>query len=168
MSCVGRERIFEYFSRANGTRMSIVRLNYASELRYGVLLDIAQRVNAGQAVSLSMGYLNTIWQAEASAMSLQSLAVATSPPNVINITGTELLSVKTIAKEFGEALGRPVYFEGSESSDALLSDARKSHELFGSPRIHSGQMIEWIADWVKRSGPTLAKPTHFEDRAGNF
>ena len=168
MSCVGRERIFEYFSRANGTRMSIVRLNYASELRYGVLLDIAQRVNAGQAVSLSMGYLNTIWQAEASAMSLQSLAVATSPPNVINITGTELLSVKTIAKEFGEALGRPVYFEGSESSDALLSDARKSHELFGSPRIHSGQMIEWIADWVKRRGPTLAKPTHFEDRAGNF
>ena len=148
--------------------MSILRLNYASELRYGVLLDIAQRVNSGQAVSLSMGHLNTIWQAEASAMSLQSLAVASSPPNVINITGPELLSVKSIAKEFGGVFGKPVRFEGSESSDALLSNARKSHELFGVPQICSKQMIEWIGDWVRRDGSTFAKPTHFEERAGNF
>lgn len=168
MSCVGRERIFEYFSRANGTRMTMLRLNYASELRYGVLLDIAQRVNSGQSVSLSMGYLNTIWQAEASAMSLQSLAVASSPPNVINITGPELLSVKTIATQFGEALRKPVRFEGSESSNALLSNAQKSHDLFGAPQVASTQMIQWIADWVKRDGLTLAKPTHFEERAGNF
>jgi hypothetical protein len=168
MSCVGRERIFEYFSRNKDTKMSILRLNYANELRYGVLLDIAQRVKAGQAVSLAMGYLNTIWQAEASAMSLQSLTVASSPPNVINITGSELLSVKSIAKQFGEVLGMPVRFEGSESSDALLSNARKSHELFGLPRICSKQMIEWIADWVKKDGSTFAKPTHFEERTGNF
>ena len=168
MSCVGRERIFEYFSRNKGTKMSILRLNYASELRYGVLLDIAQRVKSGQAVSLSMGHLNTIWQAEASAMSLQSLAIASSPPDVINITGPELLSVKSIAKQFGEVLGKPVRFEGSESNDALLSNARKSHELFGMPQICAKQMIEWIGDWVKRDGSTFAKPTHFEERTGNF
>ena len=168
MSCVGRERIFEHFSRANGTKMTILRLNYASELRYGVLLDIAQQVNSGQAVFLSMGYLNTIWQADASAMSLQALAVASSPPNVINITGRELLSVRAVAKDFGAALEKNVIFEGRESSDALLSNARKSRELFGPPQIQAGQIIEWIADWVKRNEPTFAKPTHFEERQGYF
>ena len=168
MSCVGRERIFEHFSRANGTRMTILRLNYASELRYGVLLDVAQKVNAGRAVSLSMGHLNTIWQAEATAMSLQSLGVATSPANVVNISGPEVLSVRAIAEEFGKRMGKAVRFEGSEAGDALLSDARKAFELFGKPRIDAKQMIEWIADWVKRDGATLEKPTHFEERAGNF
>lgn len=168
MSCVGRERIFEHFSRANRTKMTILRLNYASELRYGVLLDIAQRVNAGQPVPLSMGYLNTIWQADASAMSLESLRCATSPPNVINITGPELLSVRSVAEEFGKRLGKPVHFEGTESSDALLSNVAKSYELFGRPRVSAQQIICWIADWVRRGGTTLAKPTHFEDRAGNF
>jgi nucleoside-diphosphate-sugar epimerase len=168
MSCVGRERIFAHFSRARGTLMTILRLNYASELRYGVLLDIAQRVKSEQAVSLSMGYLNTIWQADASAMSLQSLAVASSPPNIINITGRELLSVQAVAKEFGAALEKDVIFEGRESSDALLSDARKSRELFGPPQIQARQIVEWIADWVKRNEPTFAKPTHFEERAGHF
>lgn len=168
MSCVGRERIFEHFSRANGTRMTILRLNYASELRYGVLLDVAQKVNAGRAVSLSMGHLNTIWQSEASAMSLQSLGVATSPANVVNITGPEVLSVRGIAEEFGKRMGKAVRFEGSEAADALLSDARKAFELFGRPQIDAKQMIGWIADWVKRDGATLEKPTHFEERAGNF
>ncbi len=168
MSCLGRERIFEHFSRANQTKMTILRLNYASELRYGVLLDIAQRVNAGQPVSLSMGYLNTIWQADASAMSLQSLPLAAVPPNVINITGPELLSVRIVAEEFGKKLGKPVRFEGTESSDALLSNAQKSYELFGRPRLSAHQLIDWIADWVKRGETTLAKPTHFEERAGHF
>lgn len=168
MSCVGRERIFEHFSRANKTKMTILRLNYASELRYGVLLDIAQRVNAGQSVSLSMGHLNTIWQSDASAMSLESLRCATSPPNVINITGPELLSVRGVAEEFGNRFGRSVRFEGVESSDALLSNAAKSYELFGRPRVSTQQIINWIADWVRSGGTTLAKPTHFEERAGHF
>lgn len=168
MSCVGRERIFEHFSRMNKTPMTILRLNYASELRYGVLLDIAQRVNAGHPVSLSMGYLNTIWQADASAMALESLAHATAPPNVINIAGPELLSVQQVAKEFAQRLGKPVRFEGTESSDALLSNARKSFELFGRPDVSVQQMVDWIADWLKKGGPTLAKPTRFEDRAGRF
>ena len=168
MSCVGRERMFEYFSRANQTKMTILRLNYASELRYGVLMDIAQRVNAGQAVLLSMGYLNTIWQADASAMSLESLRCASSPPNIINITGPELLSVRSIAEEFGKRLSKPTRFEGTESGDALLSNARKSYELFGRPRVSTQQMIDWIADWVRKGGTTLAKPTHFEERVGRF
>lgn len=168
MSCVGRERIFEHFSRMHKTRMTILRLNYATELRYGVLVDIAQRVHAGHAVSLSMGHLNTIWQADASAMALESLACTTSPPMVINITGPDLLSVRHIAEEFGKRLGKPVRFEGTESSDALLSNATKSFELFGRPRVSVKQMIDWIADWIKEGGTTLAKPTHFGERVGRF
>ena len=168
MSCVGRERIFEHFSRANHTKMTILRLNYASELRYGVLLDIAQRVYAGQPVSLSMGYLNTIWQADASAMSLESLRFVTNPPNVINLTGPELLSVRNVAEEFGKKFGKQVHFEGTELSDALVSNAAKSYELFGRPRVSARQIIDWIADWVRKGGAALAKPTHFEERAGNF
>ena len=168
MSCVGRERIFEHFSRSNHTKMSILRLNYATELRYGVLLDVALRVNAEQAVPLSMGYLNAIWQRDASAMSLQSLAVASMPPNTINIAGPELLSVRQVALDFGTRLKKPVRFEGVESADALLSNAEKSNQLFGRPSIGADQVIAWIADWVRRGGTTLAKPTHFEERAGRF
>ena len=168
MSCVGRERIFEHFSRANKTKMTILRLNYACELRYGALLDIALRVNSGQPVWLSMGYLNTIWQADASAMSLESLRYAATPPGVLNITGPELLSVRSIAEQFAKKLGKPVRFEGTESSDALLSNAAKSYELFGRPRVSAQQIIDWIADWVRKGGLTLAKPTHFEERVGHF
>jgi nucleoside-diphosphate-sugar epimerase len=168
MSCVGRERIFEHFSRANHTEMSILRLNYAAEMRYGVLLDIALRVNTEQPVALSMGFLNAIWQAEASAMSLQSLVHATSPANIFNITGPELLSVRSVAEEFGKLLNKPVRFSAEESSDALLSNAEKSHQLFGAPTVNVQQVMVWIADWVRRGGSTLAKPTHFEERAGRF
>jgi len=168
MSCLGRERIFEHFSRINDTRMSILRLNYATELRYGVLVDIAQRVYAGHPVSLSMGYLNAVWQGDASAISLQTLGIASAPPFVINIAGPELLSVRRVAEQFGERLHKPVRFEGEESADALLSDAKKSQELFGHPRVDAHQLIAWIADWISRGGATLAKPTHFEERAGRF
>jgi len=168
MSCVGRERTFEYFSRKHNTRMTILRLNYATELRYGVLLDIALQVHAGRAVRLSMGYLNAIWQADASAMSIESLGCATSPPNVINIAGPELLSVRWVAEEFGKRLNKPVIFDGEESSDALLSNAQKSYQLFGRPRVSAQQIMDWIAEWVGKSGTTLAKPTLFEERAGRF
>jgi uncharacterized protein YbjT (DUF2867 family) len=168
MSCLGRERIFEHFSRANQTRMSILRLNYATELRYGVLVDIGQRVSAGQPIPLSMGYLNAIWQGDASAMSLQALGSASVPPFVINIAGPELLSVRRVAEQFGKRLHKPVRFDGEESADALLSNAKKSYELFGHSCVDAAQLIAWIADWVSRGGATLAKPTHFEERAGNF
>src|SRR5437870_9561279 len=168
MSCLGRERIFEHFSRRNETRMSILRLNYATELRYGVLVDIAQRVYAGQPVPLSMGYLNAIWQGDACGMSLQALGSASVPPFVINLAGPELLSVRRVAEQFGEFWHKPVRFEGQESCDALLSNAKKSYELFGRPRVDAEQMITWIADWASRGGATSAKRTHSEERAGRF
>jgi nucleoside-diphosphate-sugar epimerase len=168
MSCLGRERIFEHFSRANETKVTILRLNYASELRYGVLLDIAQKVHSRRPVSLSMGYLNTIWQRDAAAMSLESLPHASTPPNVLNITGPETLSVRWLADEFAIRLGKAAKFEGEETSDALLSNASKTFALFGKPPVGIGQLLDWIADWVARGGASLAKPTHFEERAGRF
>ncbi len=168
LSCLGRERIFEHFSRTNRTKMSIIRLNYAVEVRYGVLLDIAQRVFSGQAVPLAMGHLNAIWQADAAAMSLQSLSYASTPPFVINVTGPEVLSVARIAGQFGELFHKPVRFEGSEAEDALLNNAGKAFQLFGHPRVGIDQILSWIADWVTRGGETLEKPTHFENRRGDF
>jgi nucleoside-diphosphate-sugar epimerase len=168
MSCLGRERIFEHFGRTAKMSITILRLNYASEMRYGVLLDVAKRVYAEQAVPLSMGYLNAIWQGDASAMSLQALGLASAPPFVINIAGPELLSVRSVAEEFGRLFQKPVRFEGVESNDALLSDAGKAFDLFGYPRITVAQVIMWIADWIARGGATSTKPTHFEERAGRF
>lgn len=168
LSCLGRERIFEHFSRTHQTQMSILRLNYAVELRYGVLLDIAQRVITGQVVPLEMGHLNTIWQADAASMSLQALNYASSPPFVINIAGPELLSVARIAGQFGELFQKPVRFEGTESEDALLNNAGRAFQHFGYPQVGIDQMMFWIADWVARGGETLEKPTHFENRRGDF
>ena len=168
MSCVGRERIFDHFSRTANTKVSILRLNYATELRYGVLVDIAQRVYSGKPVAISMGYLNAIWQADASAVALASLLHASSPAFVVNITGPEVLSVRQVAKGFGERFGKRVQFDGVEAPDALLSNAEKAFQLFGKPRVSYEQMTAWIADWIERGGETLAKPTYFEERAGLF
>ncbi|HXG12467.1 MAG TPA: NAD-dependent epimerase/dehydratase family protein [Gemmataceae bacterium] len=168
MSCVGRERIFEHFSRTLGIPMALLRLNYATEMRYGVLVDIARRVAAGEEIDLTMGCLNAIWQADANAMTLQALDHVASPPTVLNIAGPELLSVRRVAEEFGRLLGKSVVFRGSEAGDALLSNGQLAHRLFGYPRVSAGQMIHWIADWVKRGGVNLGKPTHFEVRDGLF
>jgi hypothetical protein len=168
MSCLGRERIFEHFSRTLRIPMSIIRLNYATELRYGVLLDIAQRVLSGNPVSLHMGHLNTIWQADAAAMSLQSLLYASSPPFVINIAGPELMSVRRIATDFAQRFHQDVAFEGVESGKAIVSNAQKSFQLFGYPTISVNQMMDWIATWVLQDGEKLGKPTHFEVRSGKF
>ncbi|MDQ2835341.1 MAG: NAD-dependent epimerase/dehydratase family protein [Acidobacteriota bacterium] len=168
MSCLGRERIFEHFSRTYQVPISIIRLNYATELRYGVLLDIAERVLAGIPVSLHMGHLNTIWQADATAMSLRSLLHVSSPPFVINIAGPEQMSVRRIASNFAERFGKDVLFEGAVSEDAILSNAQKAFYLFGYPTVSVNQMIEWVADWALRGGAKLGKPTHFDVRSGDF
>jgi nucleoside-diphosphate-sugar epimerase len=168
MSCLGRERIFEHFSRTLGIPMALLRLNYACELRYGVLVDLAQRVLAGEPVDLGMGQLNAIWQADANAMALCAFGHVASPPFVLNVAGPETLSVRRVAEEFGRLLGRPVRFQGSEAADALLSNGQLGHRLFGYPRVSAVQMIHWIADWFRRGGPTLGKPTHFEVRDGRF
>jgi nucleoside-diphosphate-sugar epimerase len=168
MSCLGRERMFEHFSHTANTKVSILRLNYATELRYGVLVDVARSVYSGKPVASSMGYLNAIWQGDASAVALASLPHASSPAFVLNITGPEVLSVRRIAEDFAERFGKPVQFHGEEANDALLSNAQKAFQLFGKPRVSYEQMTSWIADWIERGGETLEKPTHFEERGGRF
>jgi nucleoside-diphosphate-sugar epimerase len=168
MSAVGRERIFEHFSRSLGIPMALLRLNYANELRYGVLSDLARVIHSGEPVELGMGAFNALWQADANAMVLQSFDRLTSPPLVLNLAGPELLSVRRVSEEFGRLLGRQVTLRGQEAVDALLSNAQLSHRLFGYPHVTARQMIEWIAQWVRRGGESLDRPTHFQVRDGNF
>jgi nucleoside-diphosphate-sugar epimerase len=168
MSCLGRERVFEHFSRTLGIPVALIRLNYACDLRYGVLVDLALRVWAGQLIDLSMGYLNTIWQGDANAMTLRAFDHAASPPWVVNVTGPERLSVHTVSDQFGRLMARPVFFTGTESDTALLSNARRGLEVLGPPRVGADQLIEWVAAWVMRGGRCLDKPTHFESRDGRF
>ena len=168
MSCLGRERMFEYFSSVFGTRVAILRLNYAVEMRYGIIADLARRVAAGETVDLAMGYFNAIWQADANAMALASLSHAATPPIVLNIAGPEELSVRAVCTDLAAALGRSVAFSGQEAADALLSNGERGWSLFGRPSVGVPQLIEWTADWVSRGGATLGKPTHFESRDGTF
>jgi nucleoside-diphosphate-sugar epimerase len=167
-SCVGRERIFEHFARTQGLRCAIMRLNYAIEMRYGVLVDIAQRVLNGAPVSLTAGAFNAIWQGDANAQALALLAHCASPPFVLNVTGPETISVQWVAQRFGELLGREPIYDGAESSNALLSNAARAQQLFGYPTVSLNQLIEWVAHWVQIGAPTLNKPTHFESRDGRF
>jgi nucleoside-diphosphate-sugar epimerase len=167
-SCVGRERIFAYFSQALGIRVALLRLNYACELRYGVLVDLARKVLAGETIDLSMGHFNVIWQADANGLALKALSHASSPPLVLNVTGPEMLRVRRVCEQFGDLLGKPVSFRGKEAPDALLSNASRAHGLLGRPRVSAGEMIPWIAEWVRAGGGSLEKPTHFEVRDGRF
>ncbi len=167
-TCLGRERMFEHFAQTQGLRCAIMRLNYAIDLRYGVLLDIAQKVKENQPVDLSMGAANVIWQGDANAQALALLGHCASPPFVINVTGPELVSVRRVAERFAEYFGTQPNFVGSEASTALLSNAAKAQHLFGYPRISLDQLIDWTAAWVKAGGTTLNKPTHFEARDGRF
>jgi hypothetical protein len=168
MSCLGRERVFEYFGRVASIPVTLVRLNYACELRYGVLVDLARRVWAGEPVDLTTGYVNVIWQGDANAIGLSALACAAVPPAILNVTGPEELSVRTVSEEFGRRLHRPVTFTGGEAGEALLSDASRAFARFGRPRVTAEQLIEWIADWIARGGKTLGKATRFEVRDGRF
>jgi nucleoside-diphosphate-sugar epimerase len=167
-SCVGRERVLELSAEQHGTRVAIVRLNYAIDLRYGVLVDIALRVHGDDAVPLTMGYVNVIWQGDANRIVLECLPQATSPAFVVNVTGREVLSVRSIAEWFGARFGKTARFAGSESADALLSNTDRMHALFAPPEVSLAQMQEWVADWVERGGPVLGKPTRFEARDGRF
>jgi nucleoside-diphosphate-sugar epimerase len=168
MSCLGRERMFEYFSRRASTPVTLLRLNYACELRYGVLVDLARRVWAEEPVDLTTGYFNVIWQGDANAMSLAALTCATVPPQVLNVTGPEELGVRAVTEEFGRRMDRRVTFTGVEAGDALLSDASHAFALFGKPRVTAAQLMEWIAEWTMRGGDTLGKATKFEVRDGRF
>lgn len=167
-SCLGRERVFEHFARKNQTPMTIYRLNYAIDLRYGVLLEIAKAVHAGTPVDVTMGHANCIWQGDANEIALRSLTVCSTPPTVLNVTGPETISLRWAANEFGKRLGKEPVITGQEAPTALLSHAGKCHQLFGYPKISLMQMIDWIADWVNQGGDTWNKPTHFQEREGKY
>lgn len=168
MSCLGRERVFEHFSRVQNVPMSILRLNYACDLRYGVLVDLARKVWTGQTIDLAMGYFNTIWQGDANAVALAALTHVSSPPWILNITGTETLSLRSVCTQFGKLMNKPVLFTGHESENALLSNAHRASNLFGTPSVSTSQLIDWVAQWIMREHPTLKKPTGFETRDGRF
>ncbi len=168
MSCMGRERMFEYFAQSLEIPVSILRLNYATEMRYGVLVDIAQQVFDGKTINVEMGTLNAIWQGDANAQSLLALEHAATPAWPINIAGAEQLSVRKVAETFAEVMKVSVSFEGEEAPNALLSNAQKSQALFGLPTVSTEQMLQWIAQWVMTGGASLNKPTHFENRKGDF
>ncbi|MBT2289237.1 NAD(P)-dependent oxidoreductase [Paenibacillus albidus] len=167
-STLGRERIFEYFSHKYGTPMLIYRLNYAIDLRYGVLLEIAKKVHEGKPVSLAMGHANVIWQGDANEIALRSLLKCQSPPEILNVTGPETMSVRWVAQQFAERFGLAPLLEGSESETALLSNAAKAHREFGYPKVSLLEMIDFIAEWVEGGGDTWNKPTHFSERKGRF
>jgi nucleoside-diphosphate-sugar epimerase len=168
MSCLGRERVFEYFSAVHGTQMAILRLNYACELRYGVLVDLAEKVWQGESIDLTMGYVNVIWQGDANAQALAAFGQLASPPTVINLAGPETLSVREIALEFGRLFEKPVTLQGEPAEDALLSCSARAVERFGPPRLSAMQLLPAIAAWIRQGGARLGRPTKFQSRDGRF
>lgn len=167
-SALARERMFEYFSVRYGTPVTLLRLNYAIDLRYGVLLDIGQKVFERRPVNLAMGMANVIWQGDANSVCLRAFRLCQSPPAVLNLTGPETISVRAVAHRFAERFGVEPVFEGVEGPTALLSDASRCHALFGYPEVTLDQMIEMVAEWIRAGGVTWNKPTHFEVRDGKF
>lgn len=167
-SCLGRERIFDFFSRKYGIPMVHFRLNYAIDMRYGVLLEIARAVREKQPIDLRMGQVNVIWQGDASEMAIRSLLHCQSPPKILNVTGPENISVRWLAREFGRRFGVEPIFEYEEEDSALLSNASEAHRLFGYPRVSLRQLIDWTARWLEAGGITYDKPTHFQEREGEF
>jgi nucleoside-diphosphate-sugar epimerase len=167
-SCVGRERIFSYFSRSNGTPMLMFRLCYAIDLRYGVLHDVARKVLHGEAVDVTMGAANVIWQGDANARAIQSLQHTAWPPTLLNVTGIERVSIRQLAHEFASLFGVDAKIVGTEADKAWIWDASRSYELFGTPQVSLPEMIEATAQWMQRGGASLGKPTHFEVTDGTF
>jgi len=165
---VGRERIFEFYSSRNGTRIVLLRLFYAAEMRYGVLRDLADKVWAGKTIDLTNGHFNCIWQGDANEMAIRSFALTSSPPAAYNLTSAETSSARDVATRLGDLMGKPAQFSGTESNTALLGNTMKLRAQLGDPPTPLDAMIRWTADWVKRGGRSLGKPTHFEVRDGRY
>jgi len=167
-SCVGREMMFEYASRKYGSRAAIVRLEYAIDMRYGVLYDVASKVLAGRPVDVTMGHVNVIWQGEANEQALRLLAHATSPATAYNVSGPGVVSVRWLASEFGKRFGKAAQITGSEAPTAWLVDTSLTQKALGPPQVPLAKMIDWVADWAQRGMPSLGKETHFSTRDGKY
>jgi nucleoside-diphosphate-sugar epimerase len=167
-SCLGRERVFEYFSHEFGTKVLIYRLNYAVDLRYGTLVDIAKKVWDSRPVELTVSHFNTIWQGDANSYALQSIEHCESPPKVLNVTGPEIVSVREIAEYYGRRFGRSPEFRGEESGRSLLNNSSLCYQLFGRPEVSLEALMELVAHWVEIDGRSLNKPTKFEVSDGKF
>ncbi len=167
-SCLGRERLFEFGSIKNSTPVVLIRLNYAVEMRYGVLVDIATKVRDLETIDLTMGYANVIWQGDANEMILRTVQYCESPAKHLNISGAETISVAKIAKQFGEIMGKEVNLKGEEADSALLVDVSQAHNLLGKPTVDLDQVIRWTANWIGNNNRLLGKATHFEVRDGKY
>jgi nucleoside-diphosphate-sugar epimerase len=168
-SCLARERVLEYVSAQHGTGILLVRLNYACDLRYGVPVDIAQRVASGQPVDLTMGYFNVLWQGDVNRILIRAAELCSTPPTILNLTGPETISVRDAAARLAAGMGfPPPSYEGTEQGSALLSNAGRCWRMYGPPNVTTDQLLEWTAHWVRLGGSTLNKPTHFEVTDGRF
>jgi nucleoside-diphosphate-sugar epimerase len=167
-SCLGRERVVEFVSNERGTPTVIYRLNYAVDLRYGTLVDIARRVFSGEPIDLTVGSFNAIWQGDANSYAFRSLALCSSPPTILNVTGPERISVRDTAEWFGRVFDRAPNFTSSEGPVALLSDSSRCRSLLGEPEVPLERLRHWVAEWVRGGGSSLNKPTHFEVADGRF
>jgi dTDP-4-dehydrorhamnose reductase len=167
-SCLGRERVFQYFSSQNNTPVLIYRLNYANDVTYGVLLDIAKAVKERKPIDLRMGYVNIIWQGDANEMAIRALHHCSVPAKILNIAGPEICSVKALAEEFGVLFDEKPIFVHEEQRTALLSNAKESYQLFGKPSVPLSEMVNLISRWISEGGKILNKPTHFQERQGKF
>jgi nucleoside-diphosphate-sugar epimerase len=166
-SCVARERLFEHFSHELATAGRLLRLSYAIDMRYGVLHDVAQKVLRRQAIDLSMGHANVIWQGEANDWALRTLAHCTTPTTALNLSGPKV-SIRELACEFSQRFGVAPIFQGYEAPTAWLVDCSEAFRLFGPPKVELARMLDWTADWVQRGGESLNKPTHYEARDGKY
>lgn len=167
-AAVARERIFQYYAARHATPTVLMRLNYAHDLRYGVLTELAGKIWRGEPIDLTMGYFNAIWQGDANEIILRSFAHCQVPAELINLTSPERYSVRTVAEQLGKLMDRQPQLVGSEAPTALLSNTERMQEKFGMPQVGLEQMLEWIAHWTVNDGPTLNKPTHFATRDGKY
>ena len=168
MSCLARERAFEFAANRYGTKIFIYRLNFAVDLRYGVLYDMADRIMRGEPISIKTPCLNCIWQGSANEIALRGLLHAASPVKIMNVTGPETLSIKKAALQLGEYLGKEPIFDGEAGTDAYLNDSAEAMETFGYPAVSMRTLIRWQAEWILDGGRSLGKPTHFEERKGSY